>query len=167
MRKVTTWCLVLTLIAPGLAVDLRGAAQGIEQKGSALTGTVRRSNGQSPTGTTVQLRRYGSNFAVVGQASIDAGGAFVFEGLPPGRYMVEVIEGTKVVAMSSVLDLQPGMTLPVHLSVSGSGSLAGADRAGFSLFGLGPAATAAVLGAAGAAAVTAVVSTRSNASPSQ
>jgi hypothetical protein len=69
--------------------------------------------------------------------------------------------------MSSVIDLQPGMTLPVHLSVAPSGALSESDRAGFGLFGLGPAATAAVLGAAGAAAVTAVVSTRSNASPSR
>jgi hypothetical protein len=61
-------------------------------------------------------------------------------------------------------------TTPIAVSVVASGlgvTAASAAGGGFSLFGLGPAATLAVLGAAGAAAVTGVVATKSDASPSK
>jgi hypothetical protein len=56
------------------------------------------------------------------------------------------------------------MTVTVNATAA---AIAKAKAGGFSLFGLGPTASVAVIGAATAAAVTAVVATRDDASPSR
>lgn len=167
MRKALSMGLVLALTAVSYPAGLL-ASQQSEQQTATLTGTARSTSGQALPAASVQIRNFGVG-EIVARVVSGPGGEFVFEGLAPGRYVVEVVDAGKVVGMSSVFRLNAGMSLAMEVVVVSPGALEKeeSDRAGFSLFGLGPATSAAVLGAAGAVAVTAVVSTRQEASPSR
>jgi len=68
--------------------------------------------------------------------------------------------------MSAPITATAGAVQSVSIVAVAGGVLTGSGG-GFSLFGLGPVTSVAVLGAAGAAAVTAVVATTPDASPSR
>jgi hypothetical protein len=136
------------------------------QAPGTITGIARTVTGLRLQGASVQIREIRLN-TVAAQTISGPAGEFRFDGVVPGRYIVEVVDAGKVAGTTSVFTLESGMTLGVDVVAIGSGLLAESGRAGFSFLGLGPAATSAVLGAAGAAAVTAVVSTRTDPSPSR
>lgn len=166
MGKLLSLSLVLTLVTASVpAVVLAAAPRGQQQPGK-LVGTARTTSGQPLTSASVRIRTLLTG-EVVDTVASGPTGEFMFGGLEPGRYVVEVVEGGKIVGMTSSLGLEAGMTLTVNVLAVSAGALAGSAGAGFSLFGLGPAASTAVLGAAGAVAVMGVVSTRSEASPSR
>jgi hypothetical protein len=137
-----------------------------KQAPGTITGTARTVTGLRLQGASVQIREIRLD-TVAAQTISGPAGEFRFDGVAPGRYIVEVVDAARVVGTTSVFTVESGMTLGVDVVAIGSGLLGEAGRAGFSFLGLGPAATSAVLGAAGAAAVTAVVSTRTDPSPSR
>ena len=70
-------------------------------------------------------------------------------------------------SMSPPVSLGAARSVALSVVATAPGAVAAGTSAGFSLFGLGPVSSVAVLGAAGAAAVTAVVATKQDASPSR
>jgi hypothetical protein len=105
---------------------------------------------------------------LVNSTTSSATGEFSFENLKPGNYVVELAEASgKVLGMSAPFMLGNVPNVTVSVVAVAQGLVTAGGSAGFSIFGLGPVSSLAVLGAASAAAVTAVVATRQDASPSR
>jgi Carboxypeptidase regulatory-like domain len=165
MRKLATIGLIIALATAGVPSAAFAAAQG--GPSAAVAGTVRRANMRVVANASVQIRNVESG-DISGRSTTDDAGAFAFAGLGPGNYVVEVVDATgKVLGIGTPFSLGAGGTASASVILTGSGTAAAASTGGFSLFGLGPVSSLAVLGAASAAAVTAVVATRPDASPSK
>lgn len=165
MRKFLSMGLVLALVAASAPAVLLAAPPQGGPESASLTGAARSTSGQLLSNASVQIRNYGFG-EVIAETTSGLSGEFSFVGLEPGQYIVEVVEAGKVMGMTSPITLAAGTALTVEVTVLSS-ALASSAGAGFSLLGLGPSVSTAVLGAAGAAAVTAVVSTSPEASPSR
>ena len=137
--------------------------------GATVSGNALRTDFKPLPGSTVRLRQFDSNGAVVGSVTSGPSGEFAFSGVHPGNYLIELVDfNGKLVGMAPPFVVAGEGPVAVSVIASGLGvTAASAAGGGFSLFGLGPTTSLAVLGAAGAAAVTAVVATQSDASPSR
>jgi hypothetical protein len=137
--------------------------------GSTVSGSALRTDFKPLPAATVRLRQFDSNGAVLASATTGPSGEFAFSGVPPGNYLLELVDFSgKLVGMAPPFVVAGEGPVAVSVIASGLGvTPASAAGGGFSLFGLGPTTSLAVLGAAGAAAVTAVVATQSDASPSR
>jgi hypothetical protein len=165
LRKVVTLGLVMLMTATGVATTVLRAAQEAAATAS-LTGNVRWTDSRPLAQADVRVRRFDTG-QQIGSTKSGPAGEFEFAGLQPGTYFVDVVDaGGKVVAMSAPIAAAAGATQSVSIVAVAGGVLTGSSG-GFSLFGMGPVTSMAVLGAAGAAAVTAVVATSPEASPSQ
>jgi hypothetical protein len=134
---------------------------------SNLTGTAYTTTLRPLSKVEVQVRNLQTGMRV---NSIFSGenGEFAFKGLEPGTYIIEVVDRSgRVLGMSAPFTLAAASTGNVSVVAVAQGMVSAGERAGFSLLGLGPTTSLAVVGAASAAAVTAVVSTRQDASPSR
>lgn len=162
MRKLLSIALVAAVSGAGVPLSALPATY----DSIAVSGTAYTAVRQPLSGASVQIRNV-NTASLVNSTVTGAGGEFAFKDLPPGTYIVEIVN-----AKGAVLGTSAPMTLGsaplVNVSVSAAGEdLPSSERAGFRLFGLGPVTSLAVLGAAGAAGVAAVVSTRPDASPSR
>jgi hypothetical protein len=165
LRKVMTVGLMMLMTATGVAPTVLRAAQELAPTAS-LTGNVRWTDSTPLVQGDVRLRRMETGEQIASVRS-GPGGEFDFTGLQPGTYFIDVVDAAgKVVGMSSPIVATAGGAQSVSIVAVAGGVLA-ASSGGFSLFGLGPVTSVAVLGAAGAAAVTAVVAANPDASPSQ
>jgi hypothetical protein len=163
MRKFVSTLLVTLVTVAGVPVGMTAQASG----SVTLTGTAYTSTMQPFADVRVQIRDIKSAL-VVSATTSSASGEYTIEKLPAGTYIAEIVDGShKVVGMSAPFTLGnvPKVTLSVTATAQGLASASGS--AGFSMLGLGPVSSLAVLGAASAAAVTAVVTTRQDASPSR
>ena len=168
MRKLASIGLIIALATAGVPSAALAASQSAGVQSSAVAGTVRRANMRVVANANVQIRNVESG-EISGRTTTDDAGAFAFAGLAPGNYVVEVVDAAgKVLGIGTPFSLTAGATASASVILPGSGTAAAAATSGgFSLFGLGPVSSLAVLGAASAAAVTAVVATRPDASPSK
>jgi hypothetical protein len=133
---------------------------------ATVTGTVSRSDLKLLPNARVQLRNVGTGRLVASTLSGQAG-EFSFTSVQPGNYIVEVLDSSyRVLGMTAPFTVTPGASLTASIVAVAPAAATGA-RGGFSLLGLGPVASMAVLGAAGTAGVTAVVATQPEASPSR
>jgi hypothetical protein len=165
LRKVATLGLVMLMTATGVTTSVLRAAQETAPSAS-ITGNVRWTDSKALAQADVRLRRIDTGQQIASTRSGPAG-EFEFSGLQPGSYFVEVVDAQgKVVGMSAPITAKAGAVQSVSIVAVAGGVLTGSGG-GFSLFGLGPVTSVAVLGAAGAAAVTAVVATSPDASPSR
>ncbi len=136
--------------------------------GSTVSGSALRTDFKPLPAATVRLRQFDGNGAILASATTGPSGEFAFSGVPAGNYLIELMDFSGKLVGTAPPFVVAGQG-PVAVSVMATGlgvTAASASGGGFSLFGLGPTASLAVLGAAGAAAVTAVVATQPNASPS-
>jgi hypothetical protein len=163
MRRFLSTVLVTAMTVAGAPLGAMASPQeSIGLKGRAFSPSL-----QALPDTRVQIRDLKTGL-LANSTTSNATGDFSFENLKPGDYVVELAD-----ASGHVLGTSPPFTLGAARSVTVSvvavstGAVAAGGGAGFSLFGLGPVSSVAVLGAAGAAAVTAVVATHQNASPSR
>jgi len=163
MRRLVSTVLVTVMTMVGAPLGVLASPQDlIALKGRAFTPGL-----QALTDTRVQIRDLKTGLLVSSTTS-NATGDFSFENLKPGDYIVELADGSgHVMGMSPPFTLGTAKTVTVSVVAVSTGTAAAGAGAGFSLFGLGPVSSVAVLGAAGAAAVTAVVATRQDASPSR
>jgi carboxypeptidase family protein len=130
------------------------------QQGAALSGVAQGADKAPLPNHTVQLRN-ASTGQLVGTTASSQAGEFSFAGLQPGTYIVEIVDAAgRLVGLSPSIPLAANAIVTVTVSASAAGALAASAGAGFSLFGLGPLASIAVVGAAVATSVTAVVATR-------
>jgi hypothetical protein len=157
--------LVVALTTAGVPSNLAAQADP-----GGLRGTAYSSDLQPLPNTKVQVRNIQTGDSVASTMSGPAG-EFSFSFLPAASYVIELVDSMgRLVGMSAPFTLASGAAATVSVVMVGTGAAETAvsnNKAGFSLFGLGPTATLAVLGAAGAAGVTAVVATRQDASPSR
>jgi carboxypeptidase family protein len=172
-RTITSTAIALTTVLgfqPGLLGGSQGLSQGArsaEPAGIIVTGTALRTDLAPLPSATVRLRHFDSASSVVVTAITGRSGEFAFAGVLPGNYLLELVDVSgRLVGMAPPFAVTDNSPVTVSIVASGSDVKASAEG-GFRLFGLGPAATAAVLSAASAAAVTAVVATKPAASPSR
>jgi len=163
MRRFLSTVLVTVLTMAGGPLGVMAA----QQESIALAGRALSSALQALPNARVQIRDLKTGL-VVNSTTSDATGEFSFENLKPGDYMVEIADASgHVQGMSAPFTLGAARSARVSVVSLSSGAVTAGKGAGFSLFGLGPVSSVAVLGAAGAAAVAAVVTTRPDASPSR
>jgi hypothetical protein len=157
--------MVLVMAVTTAAVPL--GAQAAQSDAVSLRGTAYTSNLRPLPNANVQIRNLATGSRVDATVS-DQAGNFSFSRLTPGTYLVELLNAKGyLVGLSAPVNVGPSGVATVAVSQDAEGALASGDGGGFSLFGLGPVTSLAVLGAAGAASVTAVVATRPEASPSR
>jgi carboxypeptidase family protein len=163
VRKVLSTLLVTAVTVAGATVGMRAlASEPVTVTGTAYTSTL-----QPYSNVRVQIRDLKSAL-VVSSTTSNASGDYSFENLPPGSYIAEIVDSSNnVVGMSAPFTLGNVPKVTVSVTAAAQGLATSGGGAGFSLLGLGPVSSLAVLGAAGAAAVTAVVTTRQDASPSR
>jgi hypothetical protein len=155
--------LVVTLTAAGIPSGLVAA----QSRVSTVKGLAYTSDLKPLPSMKVQVRNL-QTATVVATTVTGPAGEYSFENLQPANYMIELVSADgRIVGMSSPFNLDPGVMVTVSVVSVGQGAVASSKGAGLSLFGMGPTATLAVLGAAGVAGVTAIVSTRQDASPSR
>jgi hypothetical protein len=131
------------------------AAQGT----ATLSGTARSSSGQMIVNCTAQLRSLQTG-RLVGSTTCDSAGGFIFTGLNPGSFVVEIVNAQGlVVASSAVTDLAAGAT--ATLSVTAATGFAATSG------GIGTAVILTSFAAAAGVAGVVVVANRATASPSQ
>ena len=163
MRTFLRMSLVVTLIAAGLPVP---AAAG-QSPASSLKGYAYTTDLKPLPNVRVQLRDL-QTASMVQSTTSGVNGEYAFNILEPGVYIVELVNSEgRILGMSAPFRMDPGVTHTMSVVMVGQGAAATGGNSGLSLFGMGPTATLAVLGAAGAAGVTAVVTTRQDASPSR
>jgi hypothetical protein len=163
MRKFLSTVLVTVTMMTGAPLGVMASQQDlIGVKGRALN-----SSQQALPNARVQIRDLKSA-QLVNSTTSDATGEFSFDNVKPGDYIVEVVDASgHMLGMSPPFTLGAARSVTISVVATAPGAVTAGGGAGFSLFGLGPVSSVAVLGAAGAAAVTAVVATRQNASPSR
>jgi hypothetical protein len=139
----------------------------MQQGTGSITGTAKGANGESLSNYTVRARNPATG-QIAAQTTSNSAGTFSFTGLAPGNYVVEVVNTAgQVVGLSSALAVTAGGTAAVTVTATAAGAAAAAAGGGFSLFGLGTAASIAVIGGAAAAGIVAIVAANNNASPSK
>ena len=163
MRRFFSTVLVTAMTVAGAPLGVVSA----QHDSVALRGTAYTTNLQAFPDVRVQIRDL-KTALLVNSTTSNATGEFSFENLKPGDYIVELADASgHVMGMSPPFTLGTAKSVTVSVVAVSTGAVAAGGGAGFSLFGLGPVSSVAVLGAAGAAAVTAVVATRQDASPSR
>jgi hypothetical protein len=155
----------LIVIALGLtSADVIAARPGQSASGGSISGTASDTNGHVLSNTGVQLRNV-STGQLVGRATANGVGQFSFDQLPPGSYVVEVVNAAgQIVGTSGSVVVSAGAAV-AGVSVTGSvASRAAASSGGFSTHHVGL-----ILGAAAAAGVAGgiAMATGGTASPSQ
>jgi hypothetical protein len=164
MRRAVVIAIIVALIAGSGGLRVVAAQQG----GVKVNGRAVRTDMQSVVSGTVRLRRLETGM-VVGTATTTENGAYSFDGVRPGRYVLELLDSDgRLLGVTAPFVVGDDDPVAVSIVAGSTGVMATSQgAAGFSLLGLGTVATVAVLGAAGAAAVTGVVATRQDASPSR
>ena len=162
MREFFSMVLIATVAVAGMPLATLAA-----QEPTRLAGTAYQTNLQPLAGAEVQVRSLHTGRQVASTVSSQTG-EFAFVNLAPGSYVVEIVDGSgRLLGMTGPLTLATAGKLNISVVAVSAGAVSTGEGAGFSLFGLGPVTSLAVIGAAGAAAVTAVVATRQDASPSR
>jgi hypothetical protein len=173
-RRFVSMIAIALLIVPALQPGLRAAApqsappaQSPVPAGTTVSGNALQTDLRAFPGATVRLRRFDSA-EVAGSSTTGRFGEFGFAGVQPGNYFLELVNAEgRLVGTGRPFSVVGTAPVSVSIVAAGVGVTSAADGGGFSLFGLGPAATIGVLGAAAATAVTAATAMRSEASPSR
>jgi hypothetical protein len=172
MRRVVTIgalvALVWTSPIPSIAAERRQAPAPPPDTGT-IGGHVRDASGQPLPSSKLRLRDMQTG-AVVAETTADNGAAFAFTAVAPGNsYVIELVDAAgHVVGLSPSLTLGAGRTIYVTVTATAAGVVVpGGTAGGLSLFGLGPAASIAVVTTATIATVTAVVVVQKTASASR
>jgi hypothetical protein len=163
MRTFVPMVLVMSMAAAGVPLKLSAA----QPEANSLKGTAYQSNLEPFANARVQLRNVRTGDAVHSTISGQFG-EFSFAQVPPDSYVVEIVDTSfRVVGMSAPFSMGMGTVATVSVVAVAPGAVSTAKPAGFSILGLGPTTSLAVLGAANVAAIMAVVATRPDASPSR
>ena len=162
MRKFLALAVVAAVTTIGGPSFARPAVPGTRLVGTAFNASL-----QPLPNATVQIRDMQTG-AVVGSTISGDKGDFAFIDLPPGSFIIEIVNATGAVqGMTTPFSIGTAPLVSMSVVSVSQGLVESGGHAGFSLFGLGHVASLAVVGAAGAAGVAAVVATRPDASPSK
>jgi hypothetical protein len=107
MKRVLALVLVVALVSIGLPT----ASFAGPRANSSVAGFAKDTTGRPLANSTVRMRNVMTG-QVAGTARTSLSGAFTFENLTSGNYIVEAVNvAGRVVATSSSLDLAPGATM--------------------------------------------------------
>src|SRR4029450_12249417 len=144
MRRFLSTALVTVMTMAGGPFGVMASQQdSIALKGRAFTPSL-----QALADTRVQIRDLKTGL-LVNSTTSNATGEFSFENLKPSDYVVELADASgNVQGMSAPFTLGAARSARVSVVAVSSGAVTAGKAAGFSLFGLGPVSSVAVLGAA-------------------
>lgn len=173
MRRLWSLSIVVALISPAIPASAfspppggHARQQGPQQFGD-VNGVVRTAKGDPVPNQKVRVRDSQSG-AIIAETTSNAAGGFNIAGLGPGTYVLEAVNGGgQVIGLSPSVAVTAGVLATTTITLTGSRIAGAAAGGGFSLFGLGTAASIAVIAAAGAASVTGIVVATHDASPSK
>lgn len=132
-----------------------------QQATGSIQGTARDAQQQTLANHTVQIRNVQTG-QLAGSGTTNAAGEFTFAGLQPGNYVVEIVNAAgQIIGTTAPIAVAAGTVAAVTVTASAAGALAAAGGAGFGIFGLGTAASAAIIGGV-AVGVTAGIVARDN-----
>jgi hypothetical protein len=175
MRKSFSLALVIAIVALGIPSAAFAAhtanrvrLQNNPQQFATINGTARSAKGDGLPDYKVRVRD-SSTGAVVAEGTSNASGGFSITGLAPGSYIVEIVNGAgQVVGMSAITAVGAGSIATVAVTATALGTVGAASSGGgFSLFGLGTAASYTVIVLATGAGIAGIVVATHNASPSR
>jgi hypothetical protein len=152
MKRLLSLALVLALVTVGMpATSFAGP-----RVNSSVAGTAKDTTGKPLVNTTVRLRNVVTG-QVAGTSRTTLAGAFSFENLTSGNYIVETVNAAgRIMATSSSIDVAPGAVLTgVAVTAPADAPQAAAAAGGGSFF----TSTAGIvlLAAIGAGVVTGIV----------
>ena len=164
MRRLSAVVLSVAMIVAAIPAPAAAAARA--QQPGGIQGIARDAQQQPLGNVTVQIRNVATG-QLSATGTTNAAGQFVFSGLTPGNYVVEVVNAAgQIIGTSAPLTVAAGAIATVTVTASAAAAAAAA-AGGFSLFGLGTAASAAIIGAAAVGITVGVVQATKTASPSR
>jgi hypothetical protein len=170
MRRILALTLALAIVSLGVPASSSAAGKQVEAKSAngRVAGVAKDSAGQPAANRSVRLRDMVTGRAV-STARTNAAGAFAFDNVPAGIYVVEVINDSgSVVALSGSQTLNAGSMLADGLVIileSEKAAAAIVAAGGGSFFSSTTGML--ILAAAGAGAVVAIVAVTHDKSPSK
>lgn len=124
MKRIATFVLVLVL----------GVAAAAAAQTGSITGTARNADNTAQAGVKVQLRNVDTG-ALVGSTQSAADGTFTFAGLPPGNFVVEIVDASgKIVGVSAAITVTPGASITGISVAATAAGMAAAVGGGFTSF---------------------------------
>lgn len=134
MKRVLALALVVALISIGVPTSSFAGPR----VNSSVAGIAKDTTGRPLVNTTVRMRNVVTG-QIAGTARTSLSGAFTFENLTSGNYIVETVNAAgRVVATSSSLDLAPGATVtgvavtaPADVAAQAGGAAAAAGGGSF------------------------------------
>jgi hypothetical protein len=165
MKRFLALALVVALATLGVPTASFAGAR----VNSSVAGVAKDTMGRPMANTTVRLRNVVTG-QLAGTTRTSVAGAFAFENLTSGNYIVETLDSNgRIVAASSSLDLAPGATLtgiavtvPNAATQAGGAAAAGGGGSFFTSTG-----GIILLAAIGAGVVTGIVVATGDSSPSK
>jgi len=145
VKRIASLALIVAL---GVAV----AASAAPQSSGKIAGTVRDAQGQTLPGAKLQLRNVDSG-QVVARTRAAGDAAYEFNAVPPGNYIVEIVDDSdRVIGLSAAAALTTGGAVTGLIAALTASTAAGgaffASTAGILLLvGLGAGVTAGVIAA--------------------
>lgn len=113
MRRVMSVVLAI-MIGFATVPQLMAAGAGT----AAITGVAQNSSGHSLVGQLVQVRSVQTG-SLAASSKTNAAGGFAFDGLAPGSYVVEVIDGAgKISGASAITTVVAGATASVSVTTA-------------------------------------------------
>ena len=148
-----------------LALALSAVPVAFAQQTGGVEGVAQNAANQPLANHTVQLRNTQTG-QLAATGTTNAAGQFTFTSIAPGNYVVEIVNAAGQIIGTATVTVAAGAVASITVAASAVGAL-GAAGGGFSLFGLGTAASLGVIAGAAAITVTAVVAAQDDASPSR
>jgi phage-related tail protein len=158
----------VALLVAAVPMQAAGVPRRARQDPGTVQGTALAADRSPLQNHTVQLRNLQTG-QLAGSMTTLAGGQFAFAGIAPGNYIVELLNAAgNIIGATAPIAVTAGATTAVTVIATAAGTLgAAATAGGFSLFGLGPAASVVIIGATVVGITAAIVATREDASPSR
>ena len=149
MKRLLALALVVALVLVGVPTSSFAGPRA----NSSVAGMAKDTTGKALANTTVRLRNI-QNGQLAATARTSISGAFAFENLASGNYIVETVNAAgRIVATSSSLDVAPGMavtgvtvTAPADVTAAAQAGAAAAGGASFFSSGAGMLVLAAIGG---------------------
>jgi hypothetical protein len=164
MRKFIAIVLVVAMATITWPAALAAAPPG--QATGGVNGTALDAN-KNPLGNhTIQLRNAQTG-QLVGSTTSGASGTFTFTGIPPGNFIIEIVDAAGNILGTATATVTAGVVTTVAVTATAAGAAAMAAGTAGGLAGLFTGTSLLVISAAAAGGIAIYVATKDEASPSR